>query len=228
MTRAHFRRLARLGTGHSCSWWSTASARLALRGRMRLSGRLAAWFVPRALPLDAIFMAGSSSPSHDGLSRSPLEPPARHSPCSGLSCSSRDPLPISTASPGPIAPSNGVPHSARSSISTPRLPRAGRSTSRPRRPSAKALHLPSPSRLKRQLHSLCRLTSPRRTGSKYHHARFACALPCCSSVNGWAWAPSRRTALDPARWYRPLTGARAIRELCGTVEMRPRVHDVAW
>ncbi len=50
--------------------------------------------------LDAIFMAGSSSDSRDDVSRSPLESPARRSPCSGLSCSSRDPLPISTASPG--------------------------------------------------------------------------------------------------------------------------------
>jgi hypothetical protein len=50
--------------------------------------------------LDAIFMAGSSIDSHDGISRSPFESPARPSPCSGLSCSSRDPLPISTATPG--------------------------------------------------------------------------------------------------------------------------------
>ncbi len=50
--------------------------------------------------LDAIFMAGSSSDSQDGLSRSPLESPARRSPCSGLSCSNRDPLPISTTLPG--------------------------------------------------------------------------------------------------------------------------------
>jgi hypothetical protein len=50
--------------------------------------------------LDAIFMTGSSYPSHDGLTPLPLEAPVRRSPCSGLSCSSRDSLPISTASPG--------------------------------------------------------------------------------------------------------------------------------
>jgi hypothetical protein len=48
--------------------------------------------------LDAIFMAGASSDSHSRVSQSPLESPPRRSPCSGLSCSSRDPLPISTAS----------------------------------------------------------------------------------------------------------------------------------
>ena len=50
--------------------------------------------------VDAIFKVGSSLHSHDGMSRSPLESPARRSPCSGLSCSTRDPLPISTTSPG--------------------------------------------------------------------------------------------------------------------------------
>jgi hypothetical protein len=48
--------------------------------------------------LDVIVMGGSSSVSHDGVPRSPLESPAHGSRCSGLSCSSRDPLPVSTAS----------------------------------------------------------------------------------------------------------------------------------
>ena len=100
MTRAEGKRLARLATGA-----------LLLLLASGLGAPRSAWAGcnhPADSPsdpfrdlyqLDAIFMAGSSH-SLDGMSRSPLEAPARRSPCSGLSCSSRDPLPISTASPG--------------------------------------------------------------------------------------------------------------------------------
>jgi hypothetical protein len=47
---------------------------------------------------DELIMAGSTSP--DGFTQSPVDRtlPRRSSPCSGLSCSSRFPLPVSTAS----------------------------------------------------------------------------------------------------------------------------------
>jgi hypothetical protein len=49
--------------------------------------------------LDELVIAGSSG-SPDGFSRSPFDRslPGRSKPCSGLSCSSRVPLPVSTAS----------------------------------------------------------------------------------------------------------------------------------
>jgi hypothetical protein len=49
--------------------------------------------------LDELVIAGMSA-SPDGFSRSPFDRslPGRSSPCSGLSCSSRFPLPVSTAS----------------------------------------------------------------------------------------------------------------------------------
>jgi hypothetical protein len=49
--------------------------------------------------LDDLVIAGTSA-SPDGFSRSPFDRslPGRSSPCSGLSCSSRFPLPVSTAS----------------------------------------------------------------------------------------------------------------------------------
>ena len=104
MTKAHVGQLGRLGTGalvllvvHGygapCSAWARCGHPVG--SQPGSFGEL--------YRLDLIFMAGLSSTSHDGLSRSPLELPARHSPCSGLSCSSRDPLPISTASPGPLS-----------------------------------------------------------------------------------------------------------------------------
>jgi hypothetical protein len=101
MRRARVKRLARLATGALLllvasglgapgSVWADCSHRAGSQSDPFLD----------LYRLDAIFMAGSSSESHDGVSQSPLESPARRSPCSGLSCSSRDPLPISTASPG--------------------------------------------------------------------------------------------------------------------------------
>jgi hypothetical protein len=49
--------------------------------------------------LDELVVAGNSA-RPDGFSRSPFDRPLpyRSSPCSGLSCSSRFPLPVSTAS----------------------------------------------------------------------------------------------------------------------------------
>jgi hypothetical protein len=49
--------------------------------------------------LDELIVAGASA-SPDGFSRSPFDRPLpyRSSPCSGISCSSRIPLPVSTAS----------------------------------------------------------------------------------------------------------------------------------
>jgi hypothetical protein len=101
MTRVRARRLARLATG--------AFLLLAVSG---FGAPRSAWagcghpLDSQSDPfrdlhwLDAIFMVGSSSHLHDGVTGSPLEAPTRRSPCSGLACSSRDPLPISTASPG--------------------------------------------------------------------------------------------------------------------------------
>jgi hypothetical protein len=99
--RVHLRRLVRLGTGalvllvvHGFgaprSAWASCGHPLSAQRNPFLDLYL----------LDEILMVGSSSFSHDGPPRSPLDPPARRSRCSGLSCSSRDPLPISTASPG--------------------------------------------------------------------------------------------------------------------------------
>jgi hypothetical protein len=101
MSRAKVKRLARLATGAlvllvAAGWGAPGSA------RADCSHRAASQSGPfiDLFRLDAIIMVGSSSVSHDRVSQSPLESPAHRSPCSGMSCSSRDPLPISTASPG--------------------------------------------------------------------------------------------------------------------------------
>jgi hypothetical protein len=98
MTRAQGKRLARLATG--------ALLLLVVSGLGAPGSAWAGCSHPLGSQpdrfgdlyrLDVIFMGGSSSLPRDGQ---PLEPPARRSPCSGLTCSSHDPLPISTASSG--------------------------------------------------------------------------------------------------------------------------------
>ena len=59
-------------------------------------------------PLDAIFTASTPAGGRDDLAAFPARSPARHSPCSGMSCSSRESLPISTTSPGIEAPHQWV------------------------------------------------------------------------------------------------------------------------
>ncbi len=53
--------------------------------------------------LDELLTARSASVSADDLAQSPLGPgvPERRTPCSGMNCSSRAPLPASTVSPEP-------------------------------------------------------------------------------------------------------------------------------
>jgi hypothetical protein len=100
MRSTHFRRLARLGTG--------ALVLFLVQGFGAPPSAWAGCTHPAASQsdpyrdlyrIDTLFMGGASSPADDGLTQSPLEPPARRSPCSGLSCSSRDPLPTSTTAP---------------------------------------------------------------------------------------------------------------------------------
>jgi hypothetical protein len=100
MTRADLRHLARLGAGAfmllviQC----IVAPDLAWAGCSHPIGSQSDPF--RDLrQLDALFAAGPSSISDGDLSRFPMELPARRSPCSGMSCSSRDSLPISTAVP---------------------------------------------------------------------------------------------------------------------------------
>jgi hypothetical protein len=101
MTRAQVKRLARWATGALLLLVASGfgAPRSAWAGCSRPLSSQSDPFLD-LYRLDAIFMAGSSSHSQEGVSRSPLKSPARRSPCSGLSCSARDPLPISTASPG--------------------------------------------------------------------------------------------------------------------------------
>jgi hypothetical protein len=101
MKEARVKRLARLATGALLLLVASGfgAPRSAWAGCIHPPGSQSDSFLD-LYRLDAIFMAGSSPDLHDGVSRSPLESPARRSPCSGLSCSTRDPLPISTASPG--------------------------------------------------------------------------------------------------------------------------------
>jgi hypothetical protein len=95
MRKGHSKRLARLGTGvvvllvvqcfcASRSAWAGCSHLVQSRSdRFHVLDRL-----------DLLIENGSG--------QSPFEPsaPARRSPCAGLSCSSRESLPISTATPG--------------------------------------------------------------------------------------------------------------------------------
>jgi hypothetical protein len=101
MTKDRVKRLARLATGALLLLvvQAVVAPRSAWAGCSHPASAHVDPFVD-LYPLDSIFMAGFSSDSPDGSSRSPVDLPARHSPCSGLSCSTRDPLPISTASPG--------------------------------------------------------------------------------------------------------------------------------
>jgi hypothetical protein len=131
MTRAHFKRLGRLGTGALVLLLvhGFGAPRSAWAGCGHPVGSQSGSFGD-LYRLDAIFMAGSSATQHDGLSRSPLQPPAHRSPCSGLSCSSRDPLPISTASPGPDSSQQwGAANGALVNLDT--TPPAGRTCDEP-------------------------------------------------------------------------------------------------
>jgi hypothetical protein len=101
MLKAHFRRLARLGTGALVLLivHCVGSPRSAWAGCSHPPGASTVPF--RDLyRLDTILMGEAPSSPFVGLSQFPPESPARRSPCSGMSCSSRDPLPVSTASPG--------------------------------------------------------------------------------------------------------------------------------
>jgi hypothetical protein len=103
MRTAHFKRLARLGA------WALVLVvlhdfcvtRSAWAGCNHLVGSRSDPFLDLHR-LDELIVSGSISPSKDGLSQSPLGRPGqgRRGPCSGLSCSSRDPLPVSTAAHG--------------------------------------------------------------------------------------------------------------------------------
>ena len=100
MTRANLRHLARLGAGAFMLLviQSIVAPDSAWAGCSHPIGSQTDPF--RDLrQLDAIFGAGPSSILGGDLSRSPMESPARRSPCSGMNCSSRDSLPISTAVP---------------------------------------------------------------------------------------------------------------------------------
>jgi hypothetical protein len=99
MKKAHSRRLARLATGAlvvlivQCfcatrSAWAGCSHLVGSRSdRLDLER------------LDLLIVSGSSSLTTNDGAQSPQEPSVPTRPCSGLSCSSRDPLPISTAVP---------------------------------------------------------------------------------------------------------------------------------
>ena len=101
MTRGHLRRIGPMGTA--------ALVLLAVHGFGLVNSAWAGCRHPSGSQsdpfrdlyrLDALlFSAGSFSHSRDSLSELPAETPARPSPCSGMSCSSRDSLPVSTGSP---------------------------------------------------------------------------------------------------------------------------------
>ena len=67
----------------------------------------------RSYGLDELIVEGASSPLNDSL-QYPLEQssPGRRMPCTGLRCSSRDPLPVPIAFQGPSGPNQWVTLSA--------------------------------------------------------------------------------------------------------------------
>ena len=195
MTRGRVKRLARLATGALLLLVASGfgAPRSASAGCSHPLGSQSEPLL-ELYRLDAIFMAGSSSDSRDEVSRSPLESPARRSPCSGLSCSSRDPLPISTASPGLESSQQwGATLCALVDLADQHLPPAGRSTSRPRSPPAK--NPPSSIPLASE--------SPTEIRQKYGSARLTIALPRLFSASGESEARSAIARLRPSRKRKP-------------------------